>query len=111
MRAISTQARCRLRWATTPRNSVVCERHGFAIELGLATPVAAIYHDATNSESEFVSLLHNHAEGSVAGECAIATRLLPGATRSSQNDYECSSDYYMSVLGFSFERISDAGNI
>ncbi len=26
---------------------------------GLATPVAAIYHDATNSESGFVSLIHN----------------------------------------------------
>lgn len=41
---------------------------------GLATPVAAIYHDATNSESEFVSLLHNRTpKGSVAGECAIST--------------------------------------
>jgi hypothetical protein len=27
---------------------------------GLATPVAAIDHDATNSESGFVSLLHSH---------------------------------------------------
>ena len=34
---------------------------------GLATPVAAIYHDATNSESGFVSVIRNQtAEGSTA---------------------------------------------
>lgn len=33
--------------------------NGFRSNYGLATPVAAIYHDATNSESGFVSLIRN----------------------------------------------------
>ncbi len=64
---------------------------------GLATPVIAIHHDATNSESGFASLIHN--------QTAIDQLRLDGQFRSdffqvpydpSSADYECESGYYCS---------------
>jgi hypothetical protein len=65
---------------------------------GLATPVAAIYHDATNSESGFASLIRNQTPKDqlrVDGQYRRDTFQVPYDPNS--NDYECSSDYYCST--------------
>jgi hypothetical protein len=65
---------------------------------GLATPVAAIFHDMTNSESGFVSLLRNQTPKDqlrVNGqfrEDFFEVPYDPSAT-----DYECASQYYCSA--------------
>ena len=65
---------------------------------GLATPVAAIYHDATNSESGFVSVIRNKTPKDQLR--------LDGQYRQDHfdvpydpdaNDYECNSNYYCSA--------------
>ena len=64
---------------------------------GLATPVAAIYHDATNSESGFVSLLRNETPKDqlrVNGQLREDFFQVPYDP--SQTDYECASTYYCS---------------
>jgi hypothetical protein len=65
---------------------------------GLATPVAAIYHDATNSESGFVSLVRNQTPRDqlrVDGQYRQDYFDVPYDPDA--NDYECSSDYYCST--------------
>jgi hypothetical protein len=67
---------------------------------GLATPVAAIYHDATNSESGFVSLIRNQTPKDqlrVDGQYRQDFFQVP--YNPSQNDYECpggNTGYYCS---------------
>jgi hypothetical protein len=64
---------------------------------GLATPVPAIHHDATNSESGFVSILRNQTEKDqlrVDGQLREDFFQVPYDP--SQTDYECTSDYYCS---------------
>ena len=117
--------------------------------------MAAIYHDATNSESGLVSLLHNPTpKGQLRVNAQFRHDFFQVPYDPSQNEYECSSDRCCSsglrngqsdsdsfvianwvhtfspkamlldnsitiggfqlqlfVLGFSFERISDAGNL
>jgi len=65
---------------------------------GLATQVAAIYHDATNSESGFVSVIHNQTpkdQVRVDGQYRQDYFQVPYDPDS--NDYECNSDYYCST--------------
>ena len=64
---------------------------------GLATPVAKIYHDATNSESGFVSILHNQTPRDqlrLNGQFREDFFQVPYDP--SQTDYECTSGYYCS---------------
>jgi hypothetical protein len=70
---------------------------GSRTNYGLATPVAAIYHDATNSESGFVSLLRNETPKDqlrVNGQLREDFFQVPYDP--SQTDYECASTYYCS---------------
>ena len=65
---------------------------------GLATPVATIYHDATNSESGFVSILHNQTPKDqlrVNGQFRQDYFDVPYDP--SSTDYECTSGYYCSA--------------
>jgi hypothetical protein len=64
---------------------------------GLATPVPTIYHDATNSESGFVSILHNQTPRDqlrLNGQFREDYFQVPYDP--SQTDYECTSGYYCS---------------
>jgi hypothetical protein len=64
---------------------------------GLATPVATIHHDATNSESGFVSILHNETPRDqlrLNGQFREDFFQVPYDP--SQTDYECTSGYYCS---------------
>ena len=64
---------------------------------GLATPVAAIYHDATNSESGFVSLLRNETpKDQVRVNGQLREDFFQVPYDPSQTDYECASTYYCS---------------
>jgi hypothetical protein len=65
---------------------------------GLATPVNAIYHDATNSESVFVSLIRNQTPRDqlrVDGQYRQDFFQVPYDP--SQTHYECASGYYCSA--------------
>ncbi len=65
---------------------------------GLATPVPAIYHDATNSESGFVSVIRNQTPKDqlrVDGQYRQDYFQVPYDPNA--NDYECNSDYYCST--------------
>jgi hypothetical protein len=64
---------------------------------GLATPVTAIYHDATNSESGFASILHNQTPKDqlrLNGQFRADHFQVPYDP--DPNDYECTSTYYCS---------------
>ena len=57
---------------------------------GLATPVTAIYHDATNSESGFVSLIRNQtAKDQLRVDGQYRQDYFQVPYDPSQNDYEC----------------------
>ncbi|HEY1805924.1 MAG TPA: TonB-dependent receptor [Terracidiphilus sp.] len=65
---------------------------------GLATPVIGIDHDATNSESGFVSVIRNQTPKDqlrVDGQFREDFFQIPFDPNA--NDYECSSDYYCST--------------
>ena len=64
---------------------------------GLATPVATVYHDATNSQSGFLSILRNETPKDqlrVNGQFREDFFQVPYDP--SQTDYECTSGYYCS---------------
>jgi hypothetical protein len=67
---------------------------------GLATPVAAIYHDATNSESGFVSLIRNQTpKDQLRVDGQYRQDFFEVPYDPSQNDYECpggNTGYYCS---------------
>ena len=64
---------------------------------GLATPVPAIYYDATNSQSGFVSLLHNQtAKDQLRLDGQLRQDFFQVPYDPSQTDYECASQYYCS---------------
>jgi hypothetical protein len=70
---------------------------GSRSDYGLATPVATIYHDATNSESGFVSILRNQTPKDqlrVNGQFRADFFEVPYDPN--PNDYECASTYYCS---------------
>jgi hypothetical protein len=65
---------------------------------GLATPVAAIYHDATNSESGFVSLIRNQTpKDQLRLDAQYRKDFFQVPYDPDPNDYECTSDYYCST--------------
>lgn len=64
---------------------------------GLATPVPSIYHDATNSQSAFVSLIHNQTSKDqlrLDGQYRQDHFQIPYDP--DPNDFECVSSYYCS---------------
>jgi hypothetical protein len=66
---------------------------------GLATPVASIYHDATNSESGFVSLIHNQTpKDQIRVDGQLRQDYFQVPYDPSQTDYECAPpvSYYCS---------------
>jgi hypothetical protein len=64
---------------------------------GLATPVDAIYHDATNSESVFASLIRNQtAKDQLRVDGQFREDFFEIPYDPSQTDYECASGYYCS---------------
>ena len=64
---------------------------------GLATPVAAIFHDATNSESGFASLLRNQtAKDQLRVDGQLREDFFQVPYDPSRTDYECTSGYYCS---------------
>jgi Carboxypeptidase regulatory-like domain/TonB dependent receptor/TonB-dependent Receptor Plug Domain len=66
-------------------------------DYGLATPVANVYHDATNSESGFVSLIRNQTpKDQLRLNAQYREDYFQVPYDPSQTDYECASDYYCS---------------
>ena len=64
---------------------------------GLATPVAQIYHDATNSQSGFASVIRNQtAADQLRLDAQIRNDYFQVPYDPSQTDYECTSGYYCS---------------
>jgi hypothetical protein len=64
---------------------------------GLATPVAAIYHDATNSESGFLSLIRNQTpKDQLRLNAQYRQDHFDVPFDPNQNDYETTSGYYSS---------------
>ncbi len=64
---------------------------------GLATPVPTIYHDATNSESGFVSVIRNQTpKDQLRVDGQLRQDFFRVPYDPSQTDYECASDYYCS---------------
>ena len=65
---------------------------------GLATPVSAIYHDATNSESGFVSLIRNQTpKDQLRVDAQYRHDFFQIPHDPNANDYECASGYYCSA--------------
>jgi hypothetical protein len=72
---------------------------GSRSDYGLATPVASIYHDATNSESGFVSLIHNQTpKDQIRVDGQVRQDYFQVPYDPSQTDYECAPpvSYYCS---------------
>ncbi|MGB7264611.1 MAG: TonB-dependent receptor [Terracidiphilus sp.] len=64
---------------------------------GLATPVAAVYHDATNSESGFVSLIRNQTpKDQLRVDGQLRQDYFQVPYDPDPNDYETTSGYYSS---------------
>ncbi len=64
---------------------------------GLATPVASIYHDATNSESGFLSLIRNQtSKDQLRLDAQYRHDFFQVPYDPDPNDYECTSGYYCS---------------
>jgi hypothetical protein len=71
---------------------------GSRSNFGLATPVNAINHDETNSESGFASLIRNQtANDQVRLDGQIRQDFFQVPYDPSSADYECESDYYCSA--------------
>jgi hypothetical protein len=64
---------------------------------GLSTPIPAIYHDATNSESGFLSLIRNQTpKDQLRVDAQYRHDFLQVPYDPSSTDYECASGYYCS---------------
>jgi hypothetical protein len=65
---------------------------------GLATPVASVYHDATNSESAFVSLIRNQTpKDQLRLNAQYRQDHFQVPYDPNPDDYECASGYYCST--------------
>jgi len=70
---------------------------GSRSDYGLATPIATVYHDATNSESGFVSLIHNQtSKDQFRLNAQYRADYFQVPYDPNPNDYECVSTYYCS---------------
>jgi hypothetical protein len=70
---------------------------GSRSDYGLETPVSAIHHDATNSESAFVSLIRNQTpKDQLRLDAQYRQDFFQVPYDPSQTDYECASGYYCS---------------
>jgi hypothetical protein len=82
----------------TEKSAWYASATGSRSNYGLATPVPAIYHDATNSESGFVSMIRNQTPKDqlrVDGQYRQDYFQIPYDPDA--NDYECDSDHYCST--------------
>ena len=71
---------------------------GSRSDYGLATPIAAIDHDATNSESGFVSLIRNQTpKDQLRLDGQVRQDFFQVPYDPSTTDYECASGYYCST--------------
>ena len=65
---------------------------------GLATPVPAIYHDATDSQSGFLSLIRNQTpKDQLRLDAQVRHDFFQVPYDPDPNDYECTSGYYCST--------------
>jgi hypothetical protein len=81
----------------TERDAWYASLTGQRSNYGLATPVPAIYHDATNSQSGFVSLIRNQtARDQLRVDGQFRSDHFQVPYDPSSDDYECTSDYYCS---------------
>ena len=81
----------------TEKTSWYLSADGYRSNYGLATPIPTIYHDATDSQSGFVSLIRNqtaHDQFRLDGQLRHDYFQVPYDP--SQTDYECTSGYYCS---------------
>lgn len=70
---------------------------GSRASYGLATPVPTIYHDATNSESGFVSIIRNQTpKDQLRLDAQMRQDFFQVPYDPSHTDYECASGYYCS---------------
>jgi hypothetical protein len=70
---------------------------GARSDYGLATPVANIYHDATNSQSVFASVIRNQtAKDQIRVDGQYRQDYFQVPYDPNPNDYECTSNYYCS---------------
>ncbi len=71
--------------------------NGSRSNYGLATPVTNIYHDTTNSQSAFVSVISNPtAHDQLRLDAQYRQDYFQVPYDPNPNDYECTSDYYCS---------------
>jgi hypothetical protein len=81
----------------TERNAWYASVTGQRSNYGLATPVPQIYHDATNSQSGFASLIRNQtAKDQLRVDGQLRADHFDVPYDPNPDDYECSSDYYCS---------------
>ena len=82
----------------TERTAWYASGTGARSNYGLATPVAALHHDATNSESGFVSVIRNQtARDQLRLDGQIRQDFFQVPYDPDPNDYETTSGYYSSV--------------
>jgi len=81
----------------TEKSAWYASATGSRSNYGLATPVTAIHHDATNSESGFVSLIRNQTpQDQLRLDAQVRQDIFQIPYDPDPNDYECASDYYCS---------------
>ena len=81
----------------TERTAWYASFNGSRSNYGLATPVTSIYHDATNSQSAFVSVIRNQTpKDQIRLDSQYRQDYFQVPYDPNQNDYECESDYYCS---------------
>src|SRR5580698_2502305 len=81
----------------TERNAWYASLTGQRSNYGLATPIPAIDHDATNSQSGFASLIRNQtARDQLRVDGQFRADHFEVPYDPNPNDYECTSDYYCS---------------
>jgi len=82
----------------TERTAWYASGTGARSNYGLATPVAALHHDATNSESGFVSVIRNQtARDQLRLDGQFRQDFFQVPYDPDPNDYETASGYYSSV--------------
>ncbi len=71
--------------------------NGYRSSYGLATPLTAIYHDSTNSQSAFASIIRNQTpKDQLRLDTQYRQDFFQVPYDPNPNDYECTSTYYCS---------------